>query len=153
TLLKLFHAYLRRSGSAFLLLTCTATLPCFAQGTQPLVPGTVVTGQCHGNEGAPGCVLPNLFGATGLSVFPNPVVPHYAHFIGSAQTTLNQTLSSAIATQLAVLPIISPSSGYTYKYDSEAGAFVRSTTSFGPIYAERSETVGRGKISFGVSYQ
>jgi hypothetical protein len=98
-------------------------------------------------------VLPNLFGPTGLTVFPNPVVPHYAHFIGAAQTTLNQTLSSAIATQLAILPIISPSSGFTYKYDSEAGAFVRSTTSFGPIYAERAETVGRGKVSFGVSYQ
>ena len=153
TLLKLLQAHFRSTGNAFLSLTCFATFACFGQGIQPLVPGTMVTGQCHGHEGAPGCVLPNLFGATGLSVFPNPVVPHYAHFIGSAQTTLNQTLSSAIATQLAVLPIISPSSGFTYKYDSEAGAFVRSTTSFGPIYAERSETVGRGKISFGVSYQ
>jgi hypothetical protein len=98
-------------------------------------------------------VLPNLFGPTGLSLYANPVVPHYAHFIGSAQTTLNQTLSSAIATQLAILPIISPSSGFTYKYDREAGAFVRSTTSFGPIYAERAETVGRGNLSFGTSYQ
>ncbi len=89
----------------------------------------------------------------GLSVFPNPRVPHYAHFIGPAQTTINQTLSTAIATQLAILPIISPSSGFTYKYDRAAGAFVRTTPSFGPIYAERAETVGRGKVSFGVSYQ
>src|SRR5262249_47196811 len=44
-------------------------------------------------------------------------------------------------------------SGFTYKYDSESGAFLRSTTSFGPIYAERSETVGRGNFTFGVSYQ
>jgi hypothetical protein len=79
--------------------------------------------------------------------------PHYAHFLGSAQTTLNQTLSTAIATQLAVLPLISPSSGFTYKYDGETGTFVRTTTSFGPIYAERAETVGRGKVSFGTSYQ
>jgi hypothetical protein len=86
-------------------------------------------------------------------VYANPRVPHNAHFISAAQTTLNQSLSTAIATQLAVLPIISPSSGFTYKYDSDAGAFVRTTTSFGPIYAERSETVGRGKASFGVSYQ
>jgi len=54
---------------------------------------------------------------------------------------------------LAILPIISPSSGFTYKFDSEAGAFVRTTTSFGPIYAERAEAVGRGKFSFGTSYQ
>jgi hypothetical protein len=100
-------------------------------------------------------VLPNLFGPAGLTLYSNPSssFTHYAHFIGSAQTTLNQTLSSAIATQLSVLPIISPSSGFTYKYDSEAGAFVRTTTSFGPIYAERAETVGRGKVSFGASYQ
>lgn len=135
------------------MLSYFAGSACFGQGAKPLVPGTVVTGQCQGHEGAPGCVLPNLFGSTGLSVFPSTVFPHYAHFIGSAQTTLNQTLGNAIATQLAILPIISPSSGFTYKYDSEAGAFVRSTTSFGPIYAERAETVGRGKISFGVSYQ
>jgi len=116
--------------------------------------GTPVTGQCNGHASWPGCALPNLFGPTGLTLFQNASgFTHYAHFIGSAQTTLNQTLSSAIATQLAVLPIISPSSGFTYKYDSEAGAFVRTTTSFGPIYAERAETVGRGKVSFGLSYQ
>jgi hypothetical protein len=112
-----------------------------------------VTGQCQGHEGNPGCALPNLFGSTGLTVYPSSAFPHYAHFIGAAQTTLNQTLSTAIATQLAVLPIISPSSGFTYRYDSESGAFVRTTTSFGPIYAERAETIGRGKVSFGTSYQ
>jgi hypothetical protein len=124
----------------------------FAQGTV-LGPGAVVTGQCQGHESEPGCVLPNLYGPEGLSLFNNPNFPHYAHFIGSAQTTLNQTLSTSIATQLAILPIISPASGFTYKYDSAAGAFVRTTTSFGPIYTERAETIGRGKISLGVSYQ
>ncbi len=142
-----------RIGVVFSLLVSFAASACFGQGPQPLVPGTVVTGQCQGREQQPGCVLPNLFGPTGLSVFANPRVPHYAHFIGAGQTTLNQTLSTAIATQLAILPIISPSSGFTYKYDSVAGAFVRSTTSFGPIYSERAETVGRGKMTFGVSYQ
>src|SRR5215472_2533047 len=141
------------NGSALLLLICLASSACFGQSAKPLTPGTVVTGQCQGHEGEPGCVLPNLFGPTGLSLFPTPVFPHYAHFIGSAQTTLNQTLSSAIATQLAILPIISPSSGFTYKYDGDAGAFVRTTTSFGPIYAERAETVGRGAMSFGINYQ
>ncbi len=144
---------LLKLGSAFSVLALFASSVCLAQGTQPLVPGTIVTGQCQGHEKEPGCALPNLYGSQGLSLFPNPGFPHYAHFIGSAQTTLNQTLSSAIATQLAILPIISPSSGFTYKYDSAAGAFVRTTTSFGPIYAERAETVGRAKVSFGISYQ
>ena len=134
------------------LFFCATISTCFGQGT-PLTPGTVVTGQCTGHASEPGCVLPNLFGPTGLTLFSNPVFPHYAHFIGAAQTTLNQTVSSAIATQLAVLPIISPSSGFTYKYDSATGAFERTTSSFGPIYTERAETIGRGKFSFGVSYQ
>ena len=152
TLLRLLGANPLRAGRAFLLLACFANSVC-GQGSQLLVPGTVITGQCQGRGGEPGCVLPNLFGPTGLTVFPSPSFPHYAHFIGAAQTTLNQTLSSAIATQLAILPIVSPASGFTYKYDSEAGAFVRTTTSFGPVYAERAETVGRGKVSFGMSYQ
>jgi len=122
-------------------------------GPQPLVPGTTVTGQCSGHASEPGCVLPNLFGPEGLTLFNNPNFSHYAHFVGSAQQTLNQTVSTAIATQLAILPLISPSSGFTYKYDSASGAFVRTTTSLGPVYTERAETIGRGKVSFGVSYQ
>ena len=136
--------------AAWCFVGCCA-MPALAQ--TPLVQGTVVTGQCQGNYSNPGCVLPNLFGSQGLTLSNNPVFPHYAHFIGSAQETLNQTLSSAIATQLAILPIISPSSGFTFEYDRAAGAFVRSTTSFGPVYTERAETIGQGKFSFGTSYQ
>lgn len=128
---------------------------CSAQTSAPtpIVQGTIVTGQCLGHESEPGCVLPNLFGPQGLTLANNPVFPHYAHFIGSAQETLNEGVGTAIATQLAILPIISPSSGFTFKYDSAAGVFTRSTTSFGPVYTERAETIGRGKVSFGLSYQ
>jgi hypothetical protein len=119
----------------------------------PLTFNTPVTGQCQGHESEPGCVLPNLFGPTGITLVNSGAFPHFAHFIGSAQEILNQGVGTAIATQLAILPIISPSSGFTYQYDSAAGAFVRSTTSFGPIYTERAETNGRGKVSFGISYQ
>jgi hypothetical protein len=83
----------------------------------------------------------------------NQNIPHFAHFVGSSQETLNQTLGTAIATQLAILPIISPASGFTYKYNSGTGAFERTTNTFGPIYTERAETIGRGKLYFGVSYQ
>ena len=141
------------STGVFSILLVAASV-CFGQSApQPLTTGTVVIGQCQGHTSDPGCVLPNLFGPQGLTLFPNPTFPHYAHFIGSAQTTINQTLGGSIATQLAILPIISPSSGFTYKYDSSAGAFVRSTESFGPIYTERADTIGKGKFSFGASYQ
>src|SRR5262245_43407849 len=83
---------------SLVLIACAATSVCWGQTPQLLAPGTIVTGQCASQGGDPGCVLPNLFGPAGLTVFPNPVVPHYAHFVGAAQTTLNQTLSTAIAT-------------------------------------------------------
>jgi hypothetical protein len=146
----LLRRYVR--GALLILAVCSISV---AQSSPPqqLTTTTVVIGQCQGHETQPGCVLPNLFGPTGLTLFNNPAFPHFAHFTGSAQTTLNQTVSTAIATQLTILPIISPASGFTYKYDSETGAFVRTTTSFGPVYTERAETIGRGRVSFGVSYQ
>jgi hypothetical protein len=112
---------------------------------------TVVIGQCLGHEKEPACVLPSVYGPNGLTL--NPTIPHFAHFLGDAQKILNQSLSTSIATQLATLPISSPASGFTYRYDSASSAFVRTTDSFGPIYAERSELIGRGKFSFGASYQ
>ena len=33
------------------------------------------------------------------------------------------------------------------------GTFVRSTNSFGPILSDRAETIGRGRLAFGFSYQ
>jgi len=139
----------------FLLLTLVTCSVGKSQSTLATVlsPGTVVIGQCAGHTNEPGCVLPNLFGPQGITLFPNPAFPHYAHFIGSAQTIMNQTLSSAIGTQLAVLPFISPASGFTYQFDTNLGVFTRSDASFGPIYSERAETIGKGKVSFGVSYQ
>src|SRR4051794_14454415 len=126
---------------AVLLLLGTVSSASAQTAPRPIDSTTIVTGQCYGHESEPGCVLPNLFGPKGLTLYPAPQFPHYAHFIGSAQTTLNQTLGTAIATQLAILPIISPASGFTYKYDPGTGAFARSTTTFGPIYTERAETI------------
>jgi hypothetical protein len=142
-----------RCSSLWAILTlCLSATIGFGQTTE-LVPGTVVTGQCQFLKGSPGCVLPNLFGDKGLTLYASPVFPHYAHFTGSAQETLNQTISTAIATQLAILPLISPASGFTYKFDSSTGVFVPTTSSFGPIYTERADTIGRHKFSIGTSYQ
>jgi hypothetical protein len=139
---------LRSLAVSLLILTSGAV----GDAQTALQSGNSVVGLCL-NKTDPGCVLPNLFGSGGITLQNSPNFTHFAHFIGSAQETLNQGVGTAIATQLAILPIISPSSGFTYKYDSSAGVFVRSTTSFGPIYTERAETIGRGKFSFGTSYQ
>ncbi len=107
------------------------------------------TDACAGADSKPGCVLPRLYHQTGLTL-PNRF--HAAHFLSDFQSNF-AALNSAIGTQLAVLPLISPASGFTYQYDKAAGVFVRSATSFGPILTERPETIGKGKVYFGISYQ
>src|ERR1700761_7360374 len=146
------HLAVRTSGGVYLLAMLGASAGYSQSPPMVLSPGTVVTGECSNHAHDPACVLPNLFGPQGITVFANPTFPHYAHFIGSAQQIMNQTLSTAIGTQLAVLPFISPASGFTYKFDANLGTFERSTTSFGPIYSERADTIGKGKVSFGASY-
>ena len=86
----------------------------------------------------------------------NPVIladtGHAAHF-GSqpgAQATMTQ-LNRGIAAQLATFPLGSSSGGFAYTFDPELGVFSRSTESFGPIFAERALTIGKGKFSFGVN--
>lgn len=62
-------------------------------------------------------------------------------------------LNSAIATQLALLPIPSPASAFVFSYDRAAGVSVPNPRTLGPILTERAETIGRGKFSIGTAYQ
>jgi hypothetical protein len=61
---------------------------------------------------------------------------------------------SVLATPLvASVPVPSPASGIIYTFDNSAGAFVRSSQSFGPILAERADTIGRRKLFVGFAFQ
>jgi hypothetical protein len=143
-----------RIAFSFVLFLSSTSLAFAQTVTGALNQNSVVIGQCEHHEKDPGCVVPNLFGKTGLTLLPPPNAPvHFAHFIGQAQQTLTTTINTAIATQLAILPLISPSSGFTYRYDRETGAFVRTSSSFGPVYSERAETIGRGRFTVGAASQ
>ena len=96
-----------------------------------------------------GCLIPNVFGNTGLTL-PNNF--HRAHFDNDFQSNFTP-LNSAIASQLALLPLASPASGFTYTFDRTAGVYTRSAQSFGPVLTERAETIGKGKVFFGLTYQ
>jgi hypothetical protein len=82
-----------------------------------------------------------------------PPFSHAAHFVSqpNAQETLRQ-LNRGIASQLSTFPLGSSSAGFTYTFDPELGVFNRSTESFGPVFAERPLTAGKGKFSFGVTH-
>ena len=104
-------------------------------------------------------LIPTLFGPNGLFVESQaPLTPpcnpcdHSAHFNSAFQAEFTQ-FNIALASQLAAVPLPSPASGFTYTFDSSLGVFQRSTQSFGPILTERAETIGKGKLTSGISYQ
>lgn len=101
-------------------------------------------------------LIPTLYGPSGLFVESEALLPsgqtHSAHFNSAFQSEFTQ-FNIALASQLTAVPLPSPASGFTYSYDEATGTFDRSTTSFGPILAERADTIGQGKFSFGFSFQ
>jgi hypothetical protein len=83
----------------------------------------------------------------------NPGDPaHFPHFNSSFQASFN-LFNIALASQLTTVPLPSPASSFTYVYRPDSGAFVRSTQSFGPILADRADTIGRKKFSVAFNYQ
>jgi hypothetical protein len=94
-------------------------------------------------------LFPNLFGPTGI-VLPN--AEHAAHFTNAFQSNFSPLVGS-IVNQLTSVPIPSPASGFLYSFDSSLGVYSRSGQSFGPIFAERAETIGKNKFLAGISYQ
>ena len=101
-------------------------------------------------------LIPNLFGPRGLIVESEARLPdgstHSAHFNSGFQAQFTQ-FNVSLASQIASVPLPSPASGFTFTLDPALGVFKRSTQSFGPILSERAETIGKGKLSVGYSFQ
>ncbi len=98
----------------------------------------------------------DIFGPNGLVLSSDDVqldgTNHAAHFNSAFQSEF-RLVNIALTSQLAAIPLPSPGSGFTYKFDDASGTFVRSTRSFGPILAERGETIGRGRLAVNFAYQ
>jgi hypothetical protein len=67
-------------------------------------------------------------------------------------TDLIDGIHEQLGSQGSLFPIGSSSGGFTYRYDSALGTFSRTTETFGPAFAERAETIGRGRFSVGMNY-
>jgi hypothetical protein len=98
----------------------------------------------------------DLYGPQGLVLDSQATLPgeqpHSAHYNSDFQRNFSQ-FSTALVGQLVSLPLPSPASGFTYQFDSSLGVFQRTTQSFGPILAERAETIGAHRVSIGFAYQ
>jgi hypothetical protein len=98
--------------------------------------------------------LDGLFGKGGIRLRPdaNPnFPPHEAHFSAESLETLG-LLTKQLAPSAADFPALSTTPGFTFRYNAQIQAFERSSGTLGPVYVERPQTLGRGKLDFGVSY-
>jgi hypothetical protein len=90
----------------------------------------------------------------GGSVDPNnpaSIQAHGHHFVPAAvaeNASLIGFITGAISTSIGSIPIGSTSSGVTFRF--EGGVPVKTSTSAGPIFAERAQTLGRGRAVAGV---
>ena len=86
---------------------------------------------------------------------PTPPFPsHSTHFVpGPGQQIAPYFFNQEILSQLATVPIGSSSGGFSYTFDPTGGTFQRATDSFGPTFAERALTNGKGKFTFGGNFQ
>ncbi len=84
-----------------------------------------------------------------------PFPSHEAHFVANkvTQQAFFNALNDSAVSQLATFPVGLGSAGFTFTFDPELGVFTRSAESFGPVYAERTQTLGKGRWNYSVSYQ
>lgn len=133
----------RRLGLTLVLLLFTV-LPATGQDGSPTAPlGTNLRD-----------LIPNFL-VEGITLArPETGLGHAAHFIGSESAQLQgvRGLNQDIGQQLSAFPLSSSAGGFTYEFDPTLGVFQRSTSSFGPVYAERHQTVGRGRFNLGLNF-
>ncbi len=90
-------------------------------------------------------------GGTASPNNPDAVRAHGDHFVPSAVSqngSIINFLTVAVGRSVSSVPIGATSSGETFRF--EGGVPVKTSTSAGPILAERSQTLGRGRAIVGV---
>lgn len=71
--------------------------------------------------------------------------------VRETEDLINQ-VSGQIGSQLSSYPLGSSAGGFTYGFDPTLGTFSRTTETFGPAFAERAATAGKGRFSVGMNY-
>ena len=83
---------------------------------------------------------------------PANIRVHGDHFIPAAvgsNATIISFLTNSIGSNVANLPVSATSGGSTFRF--EGGVPVRTSTSAGPIFGERAQTMGRGRVLAGIT--
>jgi hypothetical protein len=95
---------------------------------------------------------PLFLEGTATASNPAAVRAHGKHFIPSAVAENGSVIgfvTGSLASRVSNVPISATTSGVTFRF--EGGVPVSTSTSSGPIFAERSQTLGSGRVLAGVS--
>ena len=128
-----------RKAFPWLLLGLAATTPAAAQDHKPLramISDLFTFGDC----GEPLCLDGSINAENGHG-------DHYLPAVASGNLALISFIEEAIGKSVSSTPLSATSSGATFTI--VGGIPVRSTNSAGPIFAEQSRTLGRGKLFLG----
>jgi hypothetical protein len=98
------------------------------------------------------CIVPQVYGPGGLVGTDNggPLTAtrfHEVHFQASSINSFGP-INAEIGVQLSQVPLASPVSGFIF-----ANGVMQEATSFGPVLADRAETLGKRRIFVGASYE
>jgi hypothetical protein len=110
-----------------------------------VVNGTAITPTASGN------LSPYL-----LSVFTNSNgsdINNPTNYQVANTSALVSALNANIATSLSLIPLSSPTSGVILKKDPLTGADLPASSTLGPIFTQRAETIGKGNWYIGLTYQ
>jgi hypothetical protein len=117
--------------------------PAYAQNLREQLSGLFIFGE--GED-------PLFLGGTGDPNNPDSVRIHGSHFVPAAVAsngTVISFLTNSIGSNVANVPVSATSGGSTFSF--EGGVPVRTSTSAGPIFGERAQTLGRGRILVGLA--
>jgi hypothetical protein len=95
---------------------------------------------------------PLTLGGTSDPSNPDSIRIHGNHFVPAAVAsngTLISFLTNSIGSNVANVPLSTTSGGSTFSF--QGGVPVRTSTSSGPIFGERAQTLGRGRILAGLT--
>jgi hypothetical protein len=95
---------------------------------------------------------PLVLGGTSDPSNPESIRIHGNHFVPAAVAsngTIISFLTNSIGSNVANVPVSATSGGTTFSF--QGGVPTRTSTSAGPIFGERAQTLGRGRVLAGLS--
>ncbi len=99
-------------------------------------------------------LIPGLYGGDGITLAGaagGPFPSHAPHFLIDTADNFNR-LNDIISAQVGAIPFASAGAGFAFRFDEDLGTFVQTSESFGPVFAERAETIGDGRFNANLSF-